>query len=404
MGAEQPDRGAVAIIVALVMLVLAGIAAIALDGGSLYRYRSDTQNAADNAALAAAWEDCVGGGDPVAVGLEIAAADGYNNDGVTNTVSIAAVSGGWEAAVDVAVNGSFSRVFGANSLGTGARALAECEVGGGGGYAIFAGSSTCPKTIDWSGSSNNVDGNVHSNNVIDVGGSSNTVTGQGSYVNGSPPGGSNITWNPPTGNPSSSGILPYPVDYDIADYRPGGSSAQAAASVGRYYNFGSSKIDMGAIDSPGDLYGQLWNSSTQTLADGIYRTANDIDLSASDLTGSVTLIADPPAGSSVGVINLGGSNHNLDSFADDLLAFSTYPAPTNSLDGCSSPAIKLSGSGHEWSGIIYSPNGLIEYSGSSGTSVNGSLIGLSVRLNGSVNGVTFDASLGGGNPKVGLRR
>jgi hypothetical protein len=187
----------------------------------------------------------------------------------------------------------------------------------------------------------------------------------------------------------------------MADYRPGGSSAQAAATQGRYYNFGNAKIDSGLLGSSGP-YGQLLTSGT--LAAGIYRTTNDIDLSISNIAGTVTMVADPAPGSSAGVISLSGSNHDLDDFADRLFLFSTYPMPPNSLDGCVKAAIKLSGSGHDWQGVIFAPNGMIEYSGSSGTSVNGSLIGLTVTMNGSVNGVTFDASLGGGAPKVELRR
>jgi len=53
-----PDkqRGAVAIITGLAMVVLVGFAGLALDGGRLYLTKTELQNAADACALAAAYE------------------------------------------------------------------------------------------------------------------------------------------------------------------------------------------------------------------------------------------------------------------------------------------------------------------------------------------------------------
>ena len=54
--ARRPQRGAVAIVVALSLAVLIGFAGLALDTGRLYLTKTELQNAADACALAAAYE------------------------------------------------------------------------------------------------------------------------------------------------------------------------------------------------------------------------------------------------------------------------------------------------------------------------------------------------------------
>lgn len=58
---DQPERGASAVIVALVMLVLIGFAGLGVDVTSAYAKSQEVQNAADAAALAAA-QECAHGG------------------------------------------------------------------------------------------------------------------------------------------------------------------------------------------------------------------------------------------------------------------------------------------------------------------------------------------------------
>jgi Flp pilus assembly protein TadG len=60
---------------------------LAVDGGQLFAERRTAQNAADNAALAAAYALCIDE-DPATAALASAASNGYNNDGTTNTVTL----------------------------------------------------------------------------------------------------------------------------------------------------------------------------------------------------------------------------------------------------------------------------------------------------------------------------
>jgi hypothetical protein len=55
-GARARERGAVAIIVGLLMVVLVGFAGLALDGGHLYLTKTELQNSADGCALAASYD------------------------------------------------------------------------------------------------------------------------------------------------------------------------------------------------------------------------------------------------------------------------------------------------------------------------------------------------------------
>jgi len=85
------ERGAVAITVAFSLLVLMGFAAIALDLSVGYESRRRVQNAADSAALAAAWEACnpVGGtADPVGTGLAMAALNGFDDSAAETSVAV----------------------------------------------------------------------------------------------------------------------------------------------------------------------------------------------------------------------------------------------------------------------------------------------------------------------------
>jgi uncharacterized membrane protein len=76
------EQGAVAITVAVSLLVLMAFASIALDLSVGYESRRQTLNAADSAALAAAWEACnpkiANSSDPTAAALEMAALNGFD--------------------------------------------------------------------------------------------------------------------------------------------------------------------------------------------------------------------------------------------------------------------------------------------------------------------------------------
>ncbi|WP_082368949.1 pilus assembly protein TadG-related protein [Arthrobacter sp. ERGS1:01] len=88
---QENERGATAVVTAILMVVLLGFAAISVDVGMLYAERAQLQNGADSAALAVAY-DCAksttsnGCGNPSSAAAPLANANA--NDGKTNTNSV----------------------------------------------------------------------------------------------------------------------------------------------------------------------------------------------------------------------------------------------------------------------------------------------------------------------------
>jgi Flp pilus assembly protein TadG len=379
----RDDEGAAAVVVAVTLMVLMGMTAVAVDGGRLFVERSSVQNAADHAALAAAWDFCADEDEAAAeaAGLTSAASNGMDAASTTVAVEIERVpdTDNWQATVASQIEAPFGAVVGKDTMATSGTAIAGCEPGTDPiegtetttvttehGYAIFAGGSCSSKTIDGSGSTLTINGDIHSNKDIDWGGSGNVVNGDGTYVTTATMDTSKISWNPSEDNPTRvAGTISYSdiVSYEFADYAPGGDIAGSLPS-NRYH-----------AKTSGD-----WDLKNSNIETGVYYTPNNIKIGDSSLTAQVTLVAG-------GKIEMSGSNVNLTPYHGDLLAYS------NSNAGCGSLGISMGGSTNTWKGTVYAPGAMIEYSGSTNSSVTGSLIGLHVRLNGSSS--TFNYGGGG---------
>jgi hypothetical protein len=140
---RHPRKGTVAILVTISLTALMGIAAIALDAGLLMDNRWKTQAAADAAALAAAtnlWQNYSTdqGLDPFhyaqASALTTAASNGFDNDGVTSTVTVnipplsgenIGKPGFAEVIIQYNQQRAFSSIFGSGDLPVLARAVAS---------------------------------------------------------------------------------------------------------------------------------------------------------------------------------------------------------------------------------------------------------------------------------------
>ena len=139
---SRKKRGIIAVLVAVSLIAILGIAALAIDAGRTLDNKRQLQAAADAAALAAA-DDLFtnyyanGGSDPSgtakASALSSAAANGFSNDGVNSvvTVNIPPTSGiasgkpGYaEVIVQLNQTRAFSSVFGSGAVSVNARAVA----------------------------------------------------------------------------------------------------------------------------------------------------------------------------------------------------------------------------------------------------------------------------------------
>jgi hypothetical protein len=359
------------------MVLLMGIAALAIDGGRLYDERRTAQNAADHASLAAAWAHCRLA-DPIAAGLTSADTNGFENDGIDDVVTILDLGGGeYEANIVSTVDATLARVLSTSQVDVSARAVAFCNIDIGlGGYALFAsGQCAPPFELALTGSQQEIWGGIHSNGGLKLSGNNSdpsVVHGPVTYVE---------TIN-------SSGVVdgagfdidlvavqvpepvPLPGRYDLLDYAPGGKYAPGGSSaVGSYHYSGADQWYSGAV------------------ADGLYFIDGDLELGAIQAS-SATFVA-------TGQISLIGNANTLLApyMTNGLALFSNY------LDGgsdkCNETAIKWAGSDHTWSGVQYAPNGAVDMSAADNSSFNGSILAYNMALSGSAFTMTYDDSYKG---------
>lgn len=385
------DAGAAAVLVAASMMLLLSVLAWSLDGGVAYAERRDTQSAADMAALAAAFAgpDCEAQ-DWQLAGLEAAAENGFTDDGVSSNVTITnlAVSGfgPYEARVESIQDTFFAGLLGADTSTVVSEAVANCVRSSGlGGYAVFAAATNCPPNeLKINASGITIDGGVHSNDDLLLTASGGAGSGNEGYVDG------NITWvdsatinnvfaiAPGTAyqwDVATNGYPPTPGGWDIDSYRPNALGAPGLNPAA--INLGQGNYHYYATDV----------ALSGTLADGIYFVNGKLTLGSITAT-SATFVA-------TGVIKLQGTANTVLSPFDTtgLGLFSNSPGVPDCTGG--DIAIQWSGSLHQWSGAQYAPNGRIDMSGASNSSMNGSIIAYRIDLSGSGVSIVYDDSFTG---------
>ncbi len=378
------ERGAVLLIVAFCMTLLLGFAAIAIDIGYARQLKAQAQNSADFAALAGAGELVSGTiADAKAVAHDYASKNGF----AVADVNVPPTSGtkvNQTGCVQVKPSESFptifGRIFNVGTLSVGAQATACASPPLGGPYAVFAGSTTCPDAISFSGANRTINGGVHSNNDVKITSSGTVINGTTTYLNGSAPAGS-ITFNPSTDNPTQlTGPLPYPDDFSLADYQPGGAKAVLAGT--KYHNAGSADIDEAWLTS-----NLLYSSST--ISPGLYYTSGNINLSGPGHTAlGATFVT------SNGDVHFNGNNFTFTPWDPDGLLIASFKNPNSCSSG--QAVIKLNGNNHTWTGIMFAPNGPLDFSGTNvDTSLNGRLVANSIKLSGSNQTLTRNDSYPG---------
>ena len=381
------EKGAAAILVALSLFVLVGFAALAIDGGLGFDQRRGTQNAADNAALAAAWEACnprdASAPDPVGSALAVAAENGYDDTDPEVVVTVNALDATeYEVIIQRVNDTTFAGPgVGAETLTVISQGVATCEQEPFlGGYAIFAGADACASggaiELDLTGATKTINGGIFSNGDLKINGPNTTINGAVEYRGG-------FTSNAGVpGEKYFGSPKPYPLDLDIAEFRPGGSR-QASDPSHYYFSAPSIGIDNGWMVSNGHATGN--NSNIVIIHSGIYyspKTGN----SAIDLKGvstapgvTVTFVSEGEM-HVIGEADITGyAPVDAGGYSPLILFSNASPTPS-----CSTNAIQFSGSDMSWAGLIYAPNGQVQMSASSNNAtVNGSIIGYSVNVSGS---------------------
>jgi len=141
----RDDRGAVAVIVALFMVVFMTLLAFVVDIGMMQTARAKLQNAVDSAALAAAWQlPAACSGTPAASGTSACVTAGsyaVANGVPLSSVTVTSTAGSSTIRVSASENVRlvFAPIIGQNSRTVTATAVATRSGGSGSGFAIYAG-------------------------------------------------------------------------------------------------------------------------------------------------------------------------------------------------------------------------------------------------------------------------
>lgn len=137
----RSDSGQTLVLVALMIIVLLGVAALAIDVGSLYGERRNMQNAADAAALAGAGELCLGRTYEQANDMAVHYAVVRNDaDQAFPVPTVAGNLRSMTVTVQKTANHFFARIFTSGSSEVMASATARCERTG-------SGCGTWPETV-----------------------------------------------------------------------------------------------------------------------------------------------------------------------------------------------------------------------------------------------------------------
>jgi hypothetical protein len=365
------------VLMTLTLALVMGMAALAIDLGAGWGRRADAQKASDAAALAGA-DVLYDGGTAVAArneALAYALKNGF--DSTKTTVYIPPISGphtGDSEYIEVRIAGqqrtTFAGVLGIANMNFSARAVAEVRSGEG-NYAIFANENSCgvSDALELNGSVEIVNGRIHSNSHLKIPGSSNDFNGDVTYNCGVQNSGSGNQFDP--GSPANGGVRPMPVNYTLAT-----TSSTSGTWTIRNTDSGASVNCTRKFNGDVNLSNLV---SGGVLPAGVYCSKGKMELSGQNTTGNVTLAAQ-------GTAVLNGSNFNLTAYWDDLLFFTT---------NSSSSAMDIAGSGGNWTGILFAPNGKAKVNGQSNLSISGSIIADQVQVSGSnLNLTALDGSSG----------
>ncbi len=385
---NNSESGQIIVILVFSIVGLLAFAALAIDGGIIYVERRSVQNAADNSALAAVLTLCEEEADIVGSATTIAAQNGFDNDGVSNDVTIyyppahgphAMDADYVEVIIDSYLSGNFVQLFYKGPIQVQGRAVAHCGESSTGGegfppmpFVVYGGSPTCGESpVMVSGNSNNLLGSVHSNKNWKLSGNANTfgdVTYKGTDVETNMP---NWFASGPTDNDT---VYNWPLAaFNLDDYKPGG-----IYSGDPNYHYSADKWD--------------FSSNNYTIPDGIYYAENEIVLSGQHQTcNACTFVVGNPDGK----IIFNGNHHTLSPYINNLLVFANGK-------GCTDDAVSYSGNNHIWKGIVYSPNGQLQMSGNASNTVDGCLWGAQVKLNGNALDVSNCAAYITGQKSVDL--
>jgi hypothetical protein len=402
------ESGQAIVLMALVAVFLIAMLGLSIDGGGMYFLWRDAQNATDAAVMAGTYARCTKGNSNqvVQAGLQAASQNGFDNNGSSNIVSIhnPPITGTGAGnlnyiQVDITANkpSYFIQVVYKNPLQVTTHAVGFCipPLDPATVPAIFGGSTVCQNAVAWSNSNGHpgsITGGLWSNTDLKVG--NTDVYGDSGMVGQLD--GNNTTWytkdgTPTTPPPGSSPPMTDPLSLQMADYKPSGSSANRAP----LYTAIFSASDV--MDPQHEWQNGKWNPDNGRELEGLYFVQGDVSIGTNvDVNGDrngdgrhdgLTIVA-------TGTITINaGPGKNLSYYTggggDGLIAFSGAYGQDQNHCG---PVVSLSGSGAEWTGVIYAPNGGVSMNLST-LNMTGAIIANTISMSGSEFYLTADPTL-----------
>ena len=375
--------------VLMLPILLAGVVLV-LEVANLFLVRRDAQGAADLAALVAARSLPTNPAKARGDALALAAANGYPSGEVVATTPYGGSDTRIEVVITTTVRSIVLPLVGGETVPVDARAVAVNSSVTLGSYAIFALHDACrsgepEKAIDWSGSSDTVNGSIHSRSGMTVSGADNIV-GAGYPITYECAGLYSETGNNPGIRPRASpepcpGLFEDtpclrseepPLEYDWGTFN---TSPNFACDWIR----ASGDFDLAAD-------GSWWDGgskSSKRLRAGKYcAPSGAIKLAESGVTvigymgrSGVTFVADK--------VDVSGSDYELTPYDRRVIAFANSDQPD---------ALKFGGSTGAYTGLLYAPSGTVEMSESTNSTLLGGIIADRVRINGS--SLTINGTIG----------
>lgn len=349
------QSGQAIFVIALLMVGLIGALGLAVDGGGMAFLYRDAQNAADAAALAAAYAACAGGDNASVTNAALAAAsdNGFTSGGTTSvgvtrdvananlvTVSVSAVKPAY-----------FIQLVYPHGLNVTTRATAQCTPGSSSGSlpAMFStgpvgGGGTACHTISGGCAS------------VEAG----RLTIEGDVVSGQRP----PDWSSGAGPSYTTGVISYTANGTV----PNTPAALAAFNLSQFAPGGSVYENAAIRQNHTGNWSLSVNSSNVSQVAGLHYVNGNVSLTfPTSMTNipAFTIVA-------TGKINITGFRYGIRAYVNDVLAYTPYAfANPNACD--SSRVINIDGGGDS-RGIVYAPNGQVEVLYQSGTWI-GSLAG-----------------------------
>lgn len=356
-------------IVALMMVVMMGMAALAIDLGSYYQAQRQAQSAADAGALAASQDFADNPSAATSDGTTYATT---NFPGSTVNVTTNATLNQATVSVTAATPTFFGKFLGHGTQTVSARAVAsetgtQCVTPGNTCYAIFAADQTCSNYgVTLNGKGDTITGGVHSNGSIDLIGQGQSL-GPTTYGNGSgcvvTQGGTGDTFS---SGPTSETPLSWPLDYSKVLTACGGSGEVACTGPGgtpSYCTQAQANFDF-PTDSvvSGNVYCAYGTGSGVNVKDPstwtglIYFHSGTFGSAGSPIYG--TWIG--------GTIEVGRA-----SYLSTQTTTPTYPVfyatGSGTCSSASSGGVCMTAAASEVNGGMFAPNGTVEFNGDGST-------------------------------------